>query len=185
MSSGVDIRESIEMNGTTEVESSASFDAVSNGIGIRRLVLSNASSAEFSGYVTVKDVSDNTLAVIPPYWGKSPSYQWWEFDYTPDTAMTYVVRCLAQKPPLINDDDWPEIPEEYHDLLVLGPEAILLAGKGKESASAAARQKYQVRKEAYLGRKQHKGVRSRSFRNVSNRYISRGSGEKIPNASNS
>ena len=183
MSSGIDMRESIEFNGTTEVESSTSFDAVSNGIGIRRLVLSNASSAEFAGYVTVKDVDNNTLSVIPPFYGKSPSYQWWEFDYIPDTAMTYVVRCLAHKPPLINDDDWPEIPEDYHDLLIYGPEAILLAGKGKESAAMAANQKFQQRKEAYLGRKQHKGVRSRAFRNVSNRYISRGSGEKIPNAS--
>jgi len=96
-----------------------------------------------------------------------------------------VVRCLAHKPPLVNDDDWPEIPEEYHDLLSLGPEAALLVSKGKEAAVSWAQIKYNERKESYLGRKQHRGVRKRRFNNVSNPYVGRGLGQRIPSASES
>ena len=85
------------------------------------------------------------------------------------------------KPPLVNASDWPEIPEEYHDLLIYGPMAVLLAGKGKESSSQRSFQKYNERKRAFLGKKTHRGIRSRKFSNVTNIYIEHGSGHKIPN----
>jgi hypothetical protein len=182
MSSGIDTREVISFTGATPVGSSNSFDAETNGIGIRRVVLKQSNDAVFTGNVTIKDVDGNALCVIPPYWGDSPSFQWWELWPKPSAVQTFVCRCLAHKPPLINPEDWPEIPEEFHDLLIYGPQSVLLAGKGKENAAARAGQKYKERKEAFLGKKQHKGVRSRKFKNASNPYIQRGSSRKIPNA---
>tara|TARA_R110000744_G_scaffold86986_6_gene170024 strand:+ start:6881 stop:7870 length:990 start_codon:yes stop_codon:yes gene_type:complete len=182
MVGGVDTREIIDFSGTTASSSTNSFDAESNAIGIRRLTLKQTNSVVFVGFVTVKDVDGNTLAVIPPYWGDSPSYQWWEFWPVPSAATTYIVRCLAHKPPMINDDDIPELPLDFHDLLIYGPQSILLAGKGKESSAAAAGRKYMERKKAFLGRRQHKGIKSRGFINASNRYIQRGNLRKIPNA---
>jgi hypothetical protein len=182
MVGGVDLREVIDFSGTTPKSSTNSFDAEANAIGIRRLTLRQSSQVVFSGFITVKDVSGNTLAVIPPYWGDSPSYQWWELWPEPTAVVSYIVRCLAHKPPLINDDDWPELPEEYHDLLIYGPQSILLAGKGKESAAIQAGRKYEDRKKQFLGRRQHKGIKSRGFVNATNRYIQRGNLRKIPNA---
>jgi len=182
MVGGVDTREVVDFTGATPVSTTNSFDAESNAIGIRRIVLKNQNNQTFTGNVTVKDVDGNTLSVIPPYWGDSPSYQWWELWPEPAAAQTYVVRSLAHKPPLVNDDDWPEIPEMFHDLLIYGPQSMLLAGKGKEAAAARALQKYTDRKQKFLGLKQHRGVRNRKFRNATNPYIQRGNFRKIPNA---
>ena len=181
MSSGIDTREEVTLS-SSSVNTSTTFDAESNAIGIRRVVLQNENNTTFTGNVTIKDDDTNTLAVIPPYYGRSPNYQWWELWPTPTAVQTYVVRCLAHKPPLVNASDWPEIPEEYHDLLIYGPMAVLLAGKGKESSSQRAFQKYNERKRAFLGKKTHRGIRSRKFSNVTNIYIEHGSGHKIPNA---
>ncbi len=185
MSSGVDMREEITFTGTTPANSSNSFDAVANGIGIRRVVLQQTNSVTFVGKITVKDVDDNVLAVIPPYWGDSPSYQWWELYPTPDAAVTYVVRTLAKKPPLINDDDWPEIDNRFHDLLIYGAEATLLPLIGKGQAGQLAARKYEQRKEDFLGHREHKQVTSRKFKNVTNPYVLPSSSvqRKIPNAS--
>ena len=185
MSGGVDIREEVTLNGQSTATSSNSYDAVSNGIGIRRVVLQQSNDVTIVGAVTIKDTSDNTLAVIPPYWGDSPSYQWWELYPIPDAAITYVVRTLAKKPPLINDDDWPELDSRYHDLLIHGAQAILLPLVGKGQAGQLAARKYEQRKEDFLGHREQKQVTSRKFKNVTNPYIIPASTvqRKIPNAS--
>ena len=185
MSSGVDVREEVTLNGTSGSDTSNSFDAVSNGIGIRRVVLQQSNSVTFVGTITIKDVGDNVLAVIPPYWGDSPSYQWWELYPTPAAAVEYVVRTLAKKPPLINDDDGPEIDSRYHDLLIHGAQAILLPLVGKGQAGQLAARKFEQRKEDFLGHREQKQVTSRKFKNVTNSYILPASSlqRKIPNAS--
>jgi hypothetical protein len=185
MSSGVDLREEITFTGTTPATSTSSFDAVSNGIGIRRVVLQQSNDVTFVGTVTVKDTDSNILSVIPPYWGDSPSYQWWELYPNPDAAITYIVRTLAKKPPLINDDDWPELDSRFHDLLIYGSEAILLPLVGKGQAGQLAARKYEQRKEDFLGHREQKQVTSRKFKNVTNPYIppSLYTRSKIPNAS--
>ena len=184
MSSGVDVREEVTLNGTSGSTTSNSFDAVANGIGIRRVVLQQSNSVTFVGTITIKDVASNPLAVIPPYWGDSPSYQWWELYPTPDAAVSYVVRTLAKKPPLINDDDWPEIDSRYHDLLIHGAQAILLPLVGKGQAGQLAARKFEQRKEDFLGHREQKQVTSRKFKNVTNAYILPSSSvqRKIPNA---
>jgi len=182
MVGGVDTREVVDFTGTTPASTSNSFDASVNAIGIRRVVLKNNNNTTFVGNVTIKDAAGVTLAVIPPYYGDSPSYQWWELWPYPSSVQTFVVRSLAQKPPLINPDDWPEIPDMFHDLLIYGPQSVLLAGKGKEAAASRALQKYIDRKRAFMGVKQHRGVKQRRFRNVSNPYVHRGNLRKIPNA---
>ncbi len=182
MVSGVDTREVVDFTGTTPSSTTNSFDASVNAIGIRRVVLKNRNNTTFTGNVTIKDSAGVTLAVIPPYYGDSPSYQWWEFWPFPAATQTFVVRSLAHKPPLINPEDWPELPEMFHDLLIYGPQSVLLAGKGKEAAANRALQKYTDRKRAFMGIKQHRGVKTRRFRNVSNPYVQRGNFRKIPNA---
>jgi len=182
MVDGVDTREVVNFTGTTPASTTNVFDSSVNAIGIRRVVLKNRNNTTFVGNVTIKDAAGITLAVIPPYWGDSPSYQWWEFWPYPSGVQTFVVRSLAHKPPLINNDDWPELPEMFHDLLIYGPQSVLLAGKGKEAAANRALQKYTERKRAFMGLKQHRGVKTRRFRNVSNPYVQRGNFRKIPNA---
>lgn len=187
MSSNVDVREEVTLNGTSTATSSYSYDAVKNGIGIRRVVLKQSNSVTFVGTITIKDANDNVLSVIPPYWGDSPSYQWWELYPIPDSAITYVVRTLAKKPPLINDDDWPELDTRYHDLLIHGAQAILLPLVGKGQAGQLAARKYEQRKEDFLGHREQKQVTSRKFKNVTNPYVLPASTvqRKIPNASSS
>tara|TARA_A100001515_G_scaffold75275_2_gene59834 strand:- start:2208 stop:3197 length:990 start_codon:yes stop_codon:yes gene_type:complete len=182
MVGGVQTREVVGFTGTTPASTSSSFDAAKNAVGIRRVVLKNNNNTTFTGNVTIKDSAGVALAVIPPYYGDSPTYQWWEFWPTPSSAQTYVIRSLAEKPPLINPDDWPEIPDQFHDLLIYGPQSVLLAGKGKESAAARAFQKYNERKQVLMGLKQHRGVKRRTFKNVSNPFVHQANFRRIPNA---
>lgn len=147
-SSGVDVRESLALNGTSAVTSANSYDTAN---GIQRIVLVPASGSAFSGNVTVKDADANTLAVFPPYYGESPTYEWYELHPTPASAITYTVRCEARKPPLALASDWPEIADDFHDLLIDGPAAMLLETVGKSRQGALAAQRFARRIAEYSG----------------------------------
>ncbi len=125
--SGVLVTELVTMDGTTAVDTSNSYDST---LGIERVTKSPASGITFAGNITVKDDDSNTISIIPPWW-MSPDYEWIQFRPIPGEAVTYTIRAEMRKPPLVNDTDWPEIDQEYHDLLVWGTTKDLLPALGK------------------------------------------------------
>ncbi len=118
--------ELVTLNGTSAVNSSKSYTT------IERVAKEDDSTREIDGNITVKDASANTLAVIPT-WVRSPTYLWVEFRPIPDGVITYTIRAWSFKPDLVNDEDWPEFDEDFHDMLVSGAAASVLAGFGKEN----------------------------------------------------
>ena len=132
--SGVLVNEQVTINGTTAVSTTASFAPAQGGID-RLIKSSTNSSYSFTGSLTVTDDDSNTLAIIPA-WEESPEYIWIEFFPVPDSVITYTVRCLSYKPDLINDDDWPDIGKEYHDLIMYDAGQELLPNFGKRLDAA-------------------------------------------------
>lgn len=123
------ITDRVTMAGTTDADTTKTF-----GTEMERIVKSTNAGFLFTGVVTIKDASGNTLASIPS-WVDSPTYKWIRLNYTPDSVKTYNVRCLMRKPPLVNDDDWPDFNEEFHDLLlyVAGKEILPHYGKTEQA----------------------------------------------------
>jgi len=128
-SNNIWISETLTMNGTTAVPSTKSFTT------IERVVKSEDDGTSWVGNVNVTDAAANVLARIPSI-VESPTYRWIEFYFKPGTALTYNISCNAFKPALLNDTDWPEINEKYHDLLLLGGSIICFPvfGKGDQVA---------------------------------------------------
>tara|TARA_R110002051_G_C8732757_1_gene498087 strand:+ start:608 stop:1837 length:1230 start_codon:yes stop_codon:yes gene_type:complete len=117
-----------------------------------------------------------TLASIPPFFGDSPSYKWFELWPTPNSARELTVRAIMQKPPLINDEDWPEIPEEYHDLLIYGTAGALLGTVGKPGVGDRMQSKFTDRMDKFAGRTANRRGVSRTFGNVTQIVTSNNSG---------
>ena len=127
---GILRREKLTLNGTTLVASTVSFDPDRGGID--RTVKSTSGSAEITGNVTIKDAAANVLSRIPT-WVESPTYLWIEFDWIPSITRTYVIRARALKPDLVNDEDWPEFDENFHNLLTFIAGAQVLPALGKQA----------------------------------------------------
>jgi hypothetical protein len=106
------------------------------------------------------------LMELPPFYGESPTYQWWEFHPIPDGKRDLTVRAIMRKPPLVNDDDWPEIPENYHDLIVEGAAASILPVVGKTSAADRSQRRFDRRLKKFSGKSQKRAGRMRTFENV-------------------
>lgn len=143
-SSGVLVDETVTMTGTTPVSTTTSFTTLER---IVKVPISD--STLFDGDITVTDAAANTLTIIPTYW-ESPDHQWIEFYPIPDAAITYTVRAEMRKPPLVADSDWPEIAQEYHDLLVWGVTQDLFPKVGLESIADRHARTYQERMREYL-----------------------------------
>lgn len=158
------VTETVTMDGTTGVATSNSFDS---SLGIERITKVPASGYTFSGNITVTDDDANTLSVIP-VWMDSPSYQWYEFHPIPSSAITYTVRALMRKMDLKNDQDWPEIDEDFHDLLVDGPLAILLSHVGKSESAKMHWSRFNERMEEFKGSQGRAPARVRTFSNIQN-----------------
>ena len=124
---GVLITETVALAGTTDVDTVNQYDST---LGIERITKNPATGVTIAGNITVTDTGDNTLAVIPVWWD-SPDYQWIEFHPIPSAAVTYTLRVEMRKPPLVNDTDWPEFDQEFHDLLIWGVTQDLLPTLGK------------------------------------------------------
>ncbi len=169
LSSSIPVRETITVTGTTAVTTSNSYDA--SNMGVQRVVLTNSNNAEFTGNIIVKDSDGNTLATIPPFYEKSPTFSWYLFYPTPGSTSTLTVRGLARKQPLTHTTDWPEIDENFHDLLVYGSEEILLPHVGKMRMGIAAGNKYQERKKAFLGQSENNAGIRRRFSVATNPFI--------------
>ena len=114
------------------------------------------------------------LMELPPFYGDSPTFQWWEFHPIPSDKRDFTVRALMRKPPLINDDDWPEIPENYHDLIVEG--ASLLPSVGKTGAADRSQRRFDRRLRKFSGKSQKRAGRLRTFENVTNVFVNVSSG---------
>ena len=132
---GVLVTEQVTMDGTSNVTTANSYDST---LGVERITKEPASGFAFTGNVTVKDDDANTISVIP-FWWDSPDYEWIEFQPVPGSAITYTLRVEMRKPPLINDGDWPEFDQEFHDMLVWGTTQDILPAFGKGDVAATHR----------------------------------------------
>ena len=153
------------MNGTTSVNTSNSYDSE---LGVERVTKVPATGSTFAGNVTVKDDDANTIAVIPVWWD-SPDYQWIEFDPIPAAAITYTIRCEMRKPPLVNDTDWPEFNQDFHDLLIWGVTADLLPTLGKAGVADRHRATFEARMLEFTGDNNSQPASLYVFGNVQNR----------------
>lgn len=127
--SGTRTSEVLTINGLGEVDSTNSYDP-SEQRGIERLTKYATSGASFVGDLTVLDAANKVISIIPVAYD-SPTYTWIEFDQIPSAALTYTIRAMATKPELINDYDWPEFDDQFHDILTLlaAGEVLPLFGK--------------------------------------------------------
>tara|TARA_R110000764_G_scaffold66878_1_gene139245 strand:- start:912 stop:1910 length:999 start_codon:yes stop_codon:yes gene_type:complete len=163
--SGVLVTELVSMNGTNSVNTTTSWDSE---LGIERVTKVTATGFTFTGNVTVKDAAANTISVIPVWWD-SPDYQWIEFDPIPAAAITYNIRCEMRKPPLVNDSDWPEFNQDFHDLLIWGVTADLLPTLGKSGVADRHRATFEARMSEFTGDNNSQPASLYVFGNVQNR----------------
>jgi hypothetical protein len=111
--SGVETVDTITLNGTTAVESTATFDADSI-LGVRL-------SAVAAGNITLSDstVSLNNIVTIPA--GKFfKMYTRVNLYPVPDDEYTIKTRIMQGPRPMISDYDIPDLPPEYHRLVLMG-----------------------------------------------------------------
>ena len=141
-SNDVFVREKLTVNGTSNVTGSVSFSR------IERVVKTANTGYTFSGNITVKDSSSATLSVIP-LWVDSPEYVWIEFYPTPDVARRYVLRASAWKPDLVKDEDWPDIDDYFHNLILYGAGVEVLPSFGKDDTAMLFKQMYTERISEY------------------------------------
>ncbi len=64
------------------------------------------------------------------------------FDW-PDSIVHYEIKFRRRLPPLVADTDFPECPDEFHDLLVLRAKALHYERKGAFDQAQAANTEYQ------------------------------------------
>lgn len=162
-SADVLISEKIQLTGTTPATSTATFKAD----GLERVVKLAASGSSWSGYITLKGATSGTTFATIPVWWDSPDYQWIEFHPIPDAALTYTVRAIMRKPELVDDEDWPEINEDFHNLLVWGAAAEMLPLVGKTSISDRFRRDFENGLARFSSGQQVEPNRVRVFADVS------------------
>lgn len=162
---GVLVTELVQMTGTSKKETVNNYDST---LGIERIVKAPDSGFTFSGNITVTDDDSNTISVIPAFW-TSPDYQWIEFDPIPAAVITYTIRCEMRKPPLVNDTDWPEFDQEYHDLLIWGVTQDLLPTLGKSGVGDRHRATFKDRMSAFIGNRDSQPASIFVFGNVQSR----------------
>ena len=118
------VTESVDMAGTVAVTSANTYSK------IERITKAAAVGSSWSGIITVTMTTAGTvLAVIPSHWD-APTFLWYEFRPIPSSALTYTIRAIMRKPDLRKDEDWPEIDEEFHNLIVWGAAAEVLPAQG-------------------------------------------------------
>jgi len=125
--SGVLATETIQLNGTTNVNSTNTYDASR----LERVTKVAASGSSWSGYLTLSGATSGTTFAQIPVWFSSPTYLWYEFWPQPTAIRAYTVRAIMRKPDLLNNEDWPEITDEFHNVLVWGAAAECMPSMGK------------------------------------------------------
>lgn len=113
--SGAPTSESISLNGTTSAAGSTTWDA---GTVNTLTIFSAVKNATTTGRVTVTSGSD-TLAIIPPSLfaeERQPIFLWPE----PSAANTMRGHALRRPRKMVNAEDFPDYPPEWHELVVIG-----------------------------------------------------------------
>lgn len=141
------VTELVTMNGTSTVNTTKSYDTT---LGVERITKAPVGSNVFSGNVTIKDDDANIICIIPTWWD-APDFNWIQMHPTPSAAIVYTLRAEMRKPPLVNDTDWPEFDQEYHDLLIWGVTKDWLPTVGKGSVAAVHRASYKDRMSQFRG----------------------------------
>lgn len=159
---GLLVTELVTMSGTTKVFTTNNYDST---LGVERITKAPATGFTFSGNITITDDDNNTISTIPVWW-ISVDYEWVQFRPIPSTAITYTVRAEMRKPPLVNDTDWPEIDQEYHDLLVWGTTKDILPTVGKSSTGDRHRVTFEDRLEEFVSGRDDSGNHIWIFANV-------------------
>jgi hypothetical protein len=105
--------ELLTLNGTSTVTGTLSFSEV----------LQITKDNTTVGAITVSDTTgSDTLALIPRFRYAS-EYQRINFYPVPDGVATLSVRGYRRPLDLINDEDIPDLPENFHELVILGMQA--------------------------------------------------------------
>jgi len=160
--SGLLVSELVTLNGTTQVATSNTY---SSSMGVERIVKVPAEGKKFTGNLTLRDQSGNSMAEIPVAY-ESPNFLWIEFDPIPGSAISYTVRAEMRVPPLVNDFDWPKFDEQFHDLLIWGVTQDLLAAWGKPDTAGAHRLTFSQRLDEFRGRANASPAAIHVFENV-------------------
>ena len=127
---GVYSHESVTLNGTSTVNTTKSYTTV------ERITKLQATTTTHTGTVTVKSNSNAVTVAVIPYHLDSASHIWIEFHPKPDTIRTYTVRAEMNKPNMINDADWPDIDEDFHDAILYLAAGEALPAFGNEGLAA-------------------------------------------------
>jgi len=143
--SGVYTSEQITLNGTTAVVTSNSYTSV------ERVTKLQEDSTIHAGNVTATSNSGGVTVVVIPFHIDSPSHLWVEFYPIPDSAITYTVRAEMNKPNMVNDDDWPDIDEDFHDTILYLAAGEALAVFGQEGLGQRLEQRGEEQIDALLG----------------------------------
>jgi hypothetical protein len=116
--------EQYTLNGTTTVAGSKTFSE------IRAVSTNDASGTTRSGTVTVTKNTGSTVLTRVPASTKYADHLWVEFYPIPDGATALTVRVIEKKPDLVNDDDWPQFDERWHQILIDDPGSTLMLAAG-------------------------------------------------------
>ena len=156
---GVWITEQVTITSTSSVTTTASFTTV------EQISKSQNSGFSWAGIVTVTDAAANVLTRIPKA-VTSPSHLWVEYYPIPDAVESHTVRAMARKPELFNDDDWPQIHEDWHQMieLIAGPELMVAAGKPDQASRMIGESAELLRK--FKSRSQYRPHKVSQFRDV-------------------
>ena len=139
LSGGVLITETLQMNGTTNVVSANDYAAS----GIERVTKVAASGSSWTGFLTFSgNTSSTTFSEIPVWWD-SPTYLWYEWWPQPTATTAYTVRAIMRKPDLVNDEDWPEVSDEFHNVIVWGAASEVMPSVGKFPQAQLMQRNYQ------------------------------------------
>jgi hypothetical protein len=160
--SGYLTRELVTINGQAVVSTTNTYATIE-----RLTKYLDSDSASWGGNIEVTGGSGIPLTQIPVYW-ESASHLWYEFWPIPDAAYTFTVRAIARKPDLLFDQDWPQIHEDYHPLILQGALAELLPILGKEEVAATVARDYFHGIEEMKGSNQNRPNAIRVFSDIMN-----------------
>lgn len=108
--SGVRDTELLTLNGTTDVVGTKSFSEVYSA-ALDSVTVGKITATTNSAAVTIATIAPNTKATQ-----KQPLYLW----PTPDAVSTYRVRGYRAPRPMIQAEDFPDLPGTYHELVLIG-----------------------------------------------------------------
>lgn len=155
---GVWITEQVTANGTSGVTTTASFTTIES------VAKSANSGFEWTGQLTVSQGA--TVLTRIPKAVTSPNHLWIGFNRTPGSVINYDVRSMARKPDLLNDDDWPQIQEDFHQLLVDGPGPELMLAAGKPQQAQRMQADFDVLLPVFKARAQYRPNKVGIFKDV-------------------